>query len=179
MTTTLDILPRVQLYAATTAGGPKTEVLLSQLGGGGGNVDFTVTNGKLDTLGTYLDGVESKLDAVTTALGLLAKKTDTVITRTNFPTSTLTGQTLPVSSTVVALTVPGTATYAEIEVVSGATSGAAVRWSKSSNITAGPTTRSLAIGDVLKLRGAEMVAFRAIRDQATDASLHVEYGVDA
>ena len=68
--------------------------------------------------------------------------------------------------------VPAGATYAEMEVVSGA-----VNWAMGG--VAGSATRKLETGDTLTLRGAEIAAFRATQNGSAAASLHIEYGREA
>lgn len=82
-------------------------------------------------------------------------------------------ETLAVDGTQKALTaVPTDATYAEIEVVVGA-----VNWAMGG--APGGTTRLLELHDGLRLRGAEIAAFRATQSGIAAATLHVEYGREA
>lgn len=77
-------------------------------------------------------------------------------------------QSLTVSSAAIGLTVPGGMTRATVHVVSGT-----VR--RSIGSTPGANTPALTVGDREDLAGAQLAAYKLIRDGSTDAAVHVEY----
>ena len=86
------------------------------------------------------------------------------------PTAVLPSQSLTVSTTPVGLTVPAGANAATVFVVSGS-----VR--RSVGGAPGPTTAGLNVGDSEEIKGAELSAYKLVRDGSTDAQVSVEYRV--
>ncbi|GAA5513661.1 hypothetical protein Dcar01_02405 [Deinococcus carri] len=83
-------------------------------------------------------------------------------------TTTLPPQALTVSAAPVALTIPAGATHATVHVVSGS-----VR--RSIGGVPGAGTPGLSVGDSEEISGAELAAYRLVRDGAADAQVYVEY----
>lgn len=84
--------------------------------------------------------------------------------------SVLPPQSLAVSAAPASLTVPARANAASVHVISGS-----VRWSLGGVPSA--STPLLSVGDSADLTGAELAAFRMVREGATDAQVYVTYGV--
>lgn len=83
-------------------------------------------------------------------------------------TATLPPQALTVSTNPVALTIPAGATHATVHIVSGS-----VR--RSIGGVPGAGTSGLSAGDSEEVSGAELTAYRLVREGATDAQVYVEY----
>ena len=83
-------------------------------------------------------------------------------------TATYPPQALTVGTTVTPLDVPAGANTATVHVISG---------SARRNIAGTPsaTTPLLSVGDSEEIQGAELAAYRLIRDGSSDAALHIEY----
>lgn len=112
---------------------------------------------------------ETTLQQVRDAVGTLATQASAEGLHVRPPViATLAPQALSVGSAPTPLTVPAGANAATVHVVSGS-----VR--RSIGGAPGAGTPGLSVGDSEDIQGAELAAYRLIRDGSSDAGLHVEY----